>query len=166
MKQDESRFQRYGLFLLAKPRALPWAGMSDAFGVSDVPAALGIPEPRVRALFLTPDALLLEQSMEQVRDKYNQTRSSGATRQPHDLWGIGLVRDRSTPEFDLGILGGDASKGTGGRLRTFSWVRKEVVIDPRHRLARRHGTCDRPGQFQLLAVKHSREPLGQIAADR
>ena len=33
--QDESRFQRSGLFLAAKPRALPWAGMNDAVGVSE-----------------------------------------------------------------------------------------------------------------------------------
>jgi hypothetical protein len=36
---DESRLQRYQRYLGHDPRALPWAGMSDAFGVFSFAAA-------------------------------------------------------------------------------------------------------------------------------
>jgi hypothetical protein len=38
--EDESRFQRSGLFSAAKPKALPWAGMKDAVGVSEAGSVL------------------------------------------------------------------------------------------------------------------------------
>jgi hypothetical protein len=43
---DESRLQRSGWLLVALPRALPWAGMNDAFGVRNAPAAPVPSRPR------------------------------------------------------------------------------------------------------------------------
>ncbi|PWU16995.1 MAG: hypothetical protein C5B50_12205 [Verrucomicrobia bacterium] len=70
--KNESRFQRLNGFWVAEPRALPWADMSDAFGVQKGSARTSGGTSRCamyRVFCPKPRAVAAAAEIRQVRDK-------------------------------------------------------------------------------------------------